>query len=81
VGDEGQGVVYICNLKVEDLVKCVFVLDVGGRSFCSPFITNCVCQAWGVYCHRLGSMSNEVLKLSNASGKQCGFGGTRSRVI
>ncbi len=79
--DEDHGVVDIFNLTVEDLVKLLSVLDVGGLAFYSSFITHCVCQALGICCLRHGPMANEALKLTNASGKQGRFGGMSGQVV
>ncbi len=81
VGNEGQWVVDVCSVKVEDLVKFLFVLSVGGLASYSPFVTNGVCQTLGVCCHRDSPMANEVLKLSNTSGKQGGFVGMSGQVF
>ncbi len=51
------------------------------HAFYSPFTPNCVCQSLGVCCHRHGPVANEVLKLSNVSGKQGGFVGMSGQFV
>ncbi len=77
-----HGVINIGNVKIKDLVKALFVVEVCDSAAESPFSPHCLCQALCVGQSRRGLVMCEALEFKGARGKGVGVGGmTRGNVV